>query len=73
MTIPCERTRAVVYTRDFLFRLSSPYMPDGIKKIPKAVRDEARRLLRHFPSVVDLADEKSFDKAEANRLMGGAE
>lgn len=72
--MPSERTRAVAYTRDFLFRLSSPYLPDGCKRIPKTVRDEARRLLRHYPTVVDLAYmSHSFDKAEAERLMGGAE
>jgi hypothetical protein len=74
MTLPSERTRAVVYTRGFLFRLSSPYLPDGYKKIPKAAREEARRLLRHFPTVVDLAyPADSFDKAEAARLMGDSE
>ncbi len=74
MTMPCERTRAVVWTRDFLVRLSSPYLPDGIKRVPAAVRQEARRLLRHYPTVVDLAYmSHSFDKAEAERLMGGAE
>jgi hypothetical protein len=72
--MPSERTRAVVYTRSFLVRLSSPYQSDGYKRIPKAVREEARRLLRHYPTVVDLAYmSHSFDKAEAERLMGGTE
>ena len=55
MTLPDQRSRAVVLTRDFLVRLMSPYLPDGLKRIPKPVRDEARRLLRHYPTLVDVA------------------
>lgn len=54
MTMPCERTRAVIYAVDFLTRLVSPYNENGIKKIPKAVRQEALRVLRHFPRPYDL-------------------
>jgi hypothetical protein len=54
MTLPNERTRAVINTHDFLVRLISPYTKDGIKKIPKAVRQEALRLLRHYPMPSDL-------------------
>lgn len=43
MTIPVERTRSVVQTRDFLRELSkSP-------QIPESFRIEAVRLLRHYP------------------------
>lgn len=49
MTLPYERTRAVLNVREFLIRLSSPYNPNGIKGIKKEVREEARRLMRHFP------------------------
>jgi hypothetical protein len=70
MTLPYERTRAVVNAREFLFRLSTPYIENGIKKIPAAVRDEARRLLRHYPSVVDLACvASSFSEEEADKIM----
>jgi len=70
MTLPCERTRAVINAREFLFRLSTPYIENGIKKIPAAVRDEARRLLRHYPSVVDLACAAlSFSEEEADKIM----
>jgi hypothetical protein len=54
MTLPNERTRAVINTHDFLVRLISPYNKDGIKKIPKAVRQEAMWLLRHYPMPFDL-------------------
>ena len=53
MTLPYERTRAVLYAGDFLKRLASPYN-GGIKGIRKEVREEARRLLRHYPWAVDL-------------------
>ncbi len=51
MTTPDERTRAVLHTRDFLEALVSP---DGQPGVPAEVREEARRLLRHYPDVTDL-------------------
>ena len=54
MTLPYERTRAVINVCDFLGRISSAYGPNGIKRIPKEVRQEARRLLKHFPRPYDL-------------------
>ena len=69
MTLPDERTRSVLRTRDFLLRLLSP----SGKRIPRPVREEARRLLKHYPGVVDLslAGERApnvFDSEEAWRL-----
>lgn len=50
MTLPDERYRAVKYTAEFLSRLAGgEYL-----RVPKAVRDEARSLLRHYPSQWDL-------------------
>ncbi|WP_163009901.1 BPSL0761 family protein [Pseudomonas viridiflava] len=43
MTMPVERTRSVVQTRDFLRELSKSSL------IPESFRDEAARLLRHYP------------------------
>ena len=54
MTMPYERARAVIHAVDFLTRLVSPYNDNGIKKIPKEVRQEALRVLRHFPRPYDL-------------------
>lgn len=64
MTLPCERTRAVIRARDFLLRLASPY-GGGIKGIPKAVREEARAVLRHYPFWFDLRRRDAFDAAAA--------
>lgn len=54
MTLPNERTRAVINVYDFLVRLISPYNKNGIKKIPKAVREEALWLAKHYPRPYDL-------------------
>jgi hypothetical protein len=56
MTLPEQSERAVAQTREFLVRLSSPYVEDGIKGIRREVRAEALRLLRHYPYV--RTDEK---------------
>jgi hypothetical protein len=50
MTLPDERYRAVAYTEQFLIRLAGGEIP----RVPKAVREEARSLLRHYPSQYDL-------------------
>jgi hypothetical protein len=51
MTIPLERTRAVLQTKEFLLELQDPTKSPGV---PEEVRREANRLLRHFPSTWDL-------------------
>ena len=48
MTLPDERYRAVVYTRQFLLRLLTT------PRIPKAVKAEARSCLRHYPTDWDM-------------------
>ena len=51
MTIPVERTHAVLNTEAFLYRLLDPA---DTPRVPSRVRDEARRLLRHYPSENDM-------------------
>lgn len=51
MTTPDERTRAVLHTREFLEELLSIGAERGV---PDALREQARRLLRHYPRVMDL-------------------
>lgn len=70
MTLPDERTRAILHVRDFLVRLSSPYVKDGLKKVPMPVRAEARRLLKHYPNWVDLLQPESALDSEAARAYG---
>ncbi len=56
MTLPEQSDRAVTQTREFLVRLTSPYVEGGIKGIRREVRAEASRLLRHYP--LSWSDEK---------------
>ena len=48
MTLPDERYRAVVQTKQFLLRLLTT------PRIPKAVKADARSCLRHYPSDWDM-------------------
>ena len=48
MTLPDERYRAVVQTQRILLEiLTTP-------RVPKAVKDQARYCLRHYPSEYDM-------------------
>lgn len=50
MTIPSERTRAILGTRAFLDGLVHPETLSGLPAtIPGALQEEARVLLRHYP------------------------
>ena len=51
MTLPDERYRAVIETRRFLLDLCNP---QHTPRIPKLIRDTARSMLRHYPSVWDM-------------------
>ena len=50
MTLPDERYRAVKYAQDLLSRLAG----GQYARVPKAVRDEARSILRHYPNNWDM-------------------
>lgn len=51
MTTPDERTRAILHTKDLLVELLSA---EQAPNVPEAIRDEARRLLRHYPGPREL-------------------
>lgn len=51
MTMPDERKRSLKYTRDFLRSLLNP---KSTPKVPKAVRDQAYRVLKHYPGNYEL-------------------
>ena len=51
MTVPAERTRAVLQTRKFLQWIQSA---DLTPEVSVQIKHEARALLRHFPSSVDM-------------------
>lgn len=58
MTMPDERYRAIKYAREFLRSLLDP---KKTPRIPKSVRKEAGRVLRHFPGEFDM--ERIAEKA----------
>lgn len=51
MTIPVERTNAVINTEQFLLQLLDP---KKTPRVPRYVRDRALHLLRHYPSKYDM-------------------
>lgn len=65
MTIPTERTRAVLQTEQFLTSLLDP---KETPRVPKSIRQQAKALLRHYPTSYDLKkvarnwDSKSFEE-----------
>ena len=69
MTLPNERTRAVIRARRLLCQMIAPgWLPECSPE----VREEARAILRHFPGVVEVsaagdAAPDLFDSKEAWR------
>ena len=51
MTLPYERTRAVLLTQEFLIELLDP---KKTPRIPKHIRQQARSLLRHYPNPFEM-------------------
>lgn len=51
MTVPIERTNAVLNTEKFLLDLLRPAVTP---RVPKQVRERARSLLRHYPNSFDM-------------------
>ena len=51
MTVPVERTNAVIRTQKFLLELLDP---KKTPRVPRLIRQDARNLLRHYPSEFDM-------------------
>jgi hypothetical protein len=51
MTLPDERYRAVRMARQFLLELCNP---EKTPRIPSIIRNQARGILRHYPSDWDM-------------------
>ena len=70
MTIPAERTRAVVNTEQFLYDLlDSRKTP----RVPRDIRLRAAALLRHYPSRLDMeltVEEGSSRFGDERNLFG---
>lgn len=51
MTLPDERYRAVKMARQFLMELCSA---EKTPRVPQIIRNQARGILRHYPSDYDM-------------------
>lgn len=51
MTLPYERTRALIETRELLKRLQDP---GETPRVPRWLREQARLLLRHYPDYASI-------------------
>jgi hypothetical protein len=51
MTKPTDRTRALLKTRYFLEELTRP---GDTPRVPRAIRDKARQLLRDYPGFDEI-------------------
>lgn len=71
MTLPDERTRAILNTQQFLRNLLDP---KKTPKVPREVRLDALRCLRHYPHAFELANfKKNFEpltQEELDKIYG---
>jgi hypothetical protein len=51
VTIPLERTRALIETKQFLEQL---LVPEDSPGVPDWAREQARKLLRHYPTYSNI-------------------
>lgn len=66
MTVPRERTNAVVFTRSFLYDLIDP---KKTPRVPKAIRQRANGLLRHYPSQYEMEIIAAREDGEGHPLQ----
>lgn len=62
MTMPNERTRALIQTRDFLLELGQDQALD------ESIRRHARQLLRHYPSPYEILLAGKLEERRTDRL-----
>ena len=65
MTMPEERTLALLFAGELLEDLSNPLKTPGV---PESIRESARHVLRHYPDkgyIIDIAEQ-----AERGALSG---
>jgi hypothetical protein len=65
MTVPNERTQAVIYTEQFLQDLLDP---KKTPRVPRAIRQRAGRLLRHYPGEFHMNTIADREDAADHRL-----
>ena len=62
MTMPNERTRALIQTRDLLVELAQD------SALSESIRRQARRLLRHYPNSNEILRAGLLDEGRVDRL-----
>lgn len=62
MTMPNERTRAFIQTRDFLVELTQD------SALSASIRRQARQLLRHYPKANAILRAGQLDERSVDRL-----
>ena len=70
MTIPVERTRAVIHTRQFLYDLLDP---KKTPRVSKSIRESARHCLRHYPTDFEMeiiAEREDSDPNNMYKIFG---
>ena len=65
MTVPRERTNAVIFTETFLYDLIDP---KKTPRVPRAIRQRAHALLRHYPSRFDMETISSREDGEEEMI-----
>ena len=71
MTVPSERTRAVIHTEQFLRDLCDAKITP---RIPKAIRARASSLLRHYPCKYHMdriVEKENLDNDPFGGVFGG--
>ncbi len=56
MTMPAERTRALRWAREFMKEVRS------CDDVPAHFREQAHRILRHYPEIYEIELQAKFDK-----------
>lgn len=62
MTMPNERTRALIQTRDFLVELAQD------PTLSASIRRQARQLLRHYPHANEILRAGQLEERSVGRL-----
>jgi hypothetical protein len=62
MTMPSERTRALIQTRDLLVELAED------SALSASIRRQARQLLRHYPNANEILRAGQLEERRIDRL-----
>ena len=55
MSMPDEKRRAILSSKEFLVTLLDPRTT---RRVPRSIREQAARCLRHYPAKIEIAQFK---------------